>query len=75
MPDVDDGADVDLISLYGGFVLMSDEKVLPITHMYDATGEETADTDAAVSCVAGEDGYGWLSIEIFPEDSPPVGVH
>lgn len=75
MADADNGADVDLISLHGGYVLMSDEKVLPITHMYDSTGEETTDLAAVVSCVAGEDGYGWLSIEIFPEDNSPVGVH
>jgi hypothetical protein len=68
-------ADVDMIALDGGYVLMSDEKVLPITRMLDIDGSETTDPDAAVVCVAGEDGYGWLRIEIFPGSDDSVGVH
>jgi hypothetical protein len=68
-------ADVDLIALDGGYVLMTDGKVLPITRLADADGDETDDPYEAVVCVAGEDGYGWLTIAIHPENSSPMEVH
>jgi len=54
---------------------MSDGKVLPITRFADADGDETDDPYEAVVCLAGEDGYGWLTIAIHPEDSSPMEVH
>lgn len=68
-------ADVDIINLRERYALMTDGKVLPITNFMNAGGEETDDPYEAVVCVAGEDGYGWLTIDIYPEDTHPVGVH
>lgn len=68
-------SDVDLIDLDARYVLMTDGKVLQITNFLDSDGDETDDPYEATVCVAGEDGYGWLTIEIFAKDAHPVGIH
>lgn len=68
-------SEVDLIDLDARYVLMADGKVLPITHFFDADGDDTDDPYEATACVAGEDGYGWMTIEIHDEDTSPVGIH
>ena len=68
-------ADVDLIDLDSRYVLMTDGKVLPITNFLDSDGDEIDDPREAATCVAGEDGYGWVTIEIFSLDESPVGIH
>lgn len=44
----------------------SDNVVLPVTDWLDTDGEQ-CDPEHAVVCVAGEDGYGWLTIELTGE--------
>lgn len=68
-------SEVDLIDLDARYVLMTDGKVLQITTFLDSDGDETDDPSEATVCVAGEDGYGWLTIEIFAKDAHPVGIH
>lgn len=68
-------ADVELIDLDARYVLMTDGKVLQITTFLDSDGDDTDDPYEATVCVAGEDGYGWFTIEIRMKDASPVGIH
>lgn len=44
-------------------VVLNDGTELPITNYFDIYGEECP-PDQAVSCVAGTDDFGWLSIDL-----------
>lgn len=48
------------ISLPTRTVFLEDGRILPITNLFDAIGEETADPDEAVSFVCGS-GRLWIS--------------
>ena len=52
-----------LVNLDKGFVVTSDNEVLPITNMFDEFGDDCG-VDEAVAIVAGRDGYGWLAIDV-----------
>jgi len=54
-----------------GTVLLSDGTVLPITNYFDEWGEDCEPEDA-VTCVAGTDAFGWLSIDLTEFDWPTV---
>lgn len=41
--------------------LLSDNRLVPITHWYDPDGDE-CEIDEAVSCVCGSDETGWFSV-------------
>ena len=41
----------------------SDQRLLPIAHLFDALGRETADHRQAVVCIAGQRG-GWLTVRL-----------
>lgn len=68
-------AEVELIDIYAGYVLLTDDTLLPITNFMDGSGDDTDDPDEAVACVAGTDEYGWLTIEINRADGSPVRIH
>lgn len=55
--------DVELVDLVEGYVLAEGSQILPITNYYDDCGDE-CDPEDAVAVVAGNDDYGWLSIEL-----------
>lgn len=59
--------DVDLISIEGRFVLLSDDTVLPIASFYDDDGDE-CEPCVAIELVAGTDDYGWVTIDIHDTD-------
>lgn len=44
-------------------VVMSDGTEIPITNYFDEWGEE-CEPDDAVTCVAGSDSYGWITIDL-----------
>lgn len=46
-----------------GFCLLADGTVLPVTNWFDERGDDCGPEDA-VWCVAGRDGFGWLSIDL-----------
>lgn len=52
-------------------VLTDNGVVLHITHLYDATGNETNDPDEATTCVAGIEDK-WLVIDLREFDQPRV---
>lgn len=54
---------IELISMDGCYVLLEGGTILPVTNWFDDNGDE-CEPDDAVSCVAGRDGYGWLSIDL-----------
>ncbi|MDW9880494.1 hypothetical protein GOA90_25235 [Sinorhizobium meliloti] len=62
----DDLPDIERISIEGRFVVLSDGEVLPITDFFDDEGDDCEPADA-VECVAGRDGYGWMTIAIEGE--------
>ena len=50
-----------------------DGQELPITNLFDQFGDDCADVDEAVSCVAGPDRDGlWLSIDFREFEAVPV---
>lgn len=53
----------DFVNRKLGIVLLTDGTELPITDFFDLDGDECA-PENAVSCVAGSDEYGWLSIDL-----------
>ena len=57
--------EVELINLDTREVFMADERVLPITHMFDCNGDD-CDANEAVVIVAGIQGYGFLTIDLEP---------
>lgn len=61
---MDDEPDVERICIDSRFVVLTDGEVLPITNFYDDDGDECEPADAT-SCIAGRDGYGWVTIEII----------
>lgn len=63
---VSDLAEVDMLDLLGGFVLMSDGQTVPITNFFDEDGDECDPLDA-VSVVAGPHDGLWLSVEVGEE--------
>ncbi len=44
-----------LVNLTQRFAIREDNSVVPITHLFDAFGEETDDDEAAFTIVAGDD--------------------
>lgn len=44
-------------------VMFDDGRSLPITHYFDAFGDD-CEPDDAVSCVAGAEGKGWYTIDL-----------
>lgn len=38
--------------------------LLPITHLFDENGDNTDDPCEALSCVAGDDEVGWLTLAV-----------
>ena len=44
-------------------VVTTDDQVLPIAHLFDGYGRETADHKRAVMCIAGETGR-WVSLRL-----------
>lgn len=57
-------ADVTHVALYDGYVVLDGEFAVAITNMMDEDGDDTHDPDAAVVCVAGDDYYGWYTIDL-----------
>lgn len=53
---------IDYVSVEGGYVLLADDTVLPITNFFDEDGDDCGCEDA-VTIVAGSDAYGWLTVE------------
>jgi hypothetical protein len=52
--------DVHTLNVSGRQAILTDGRVVPITNLFDACGEETDDLDEAVSFVCGE-GDEWFS--------------
>lgn len=57
-------AEVTYVSLQSRYALLDDEFAVSITHMMDENGDDTDDPDEAVVCVAGDDYYGWYTIDL-----------
>jgi hypothetical protein len=57
-------ADVTHVALHDGYVVLDGEFAVAITNMMDEDGDDTDDPDVAVVCVAGDDYYGWYTINL-----------
>lgn len=66
-------AEIACINLDDRSVTMTDGETLPITDFFDELGDDCAPANA-VTCVAGRENYGWMTIEIFP-DGKDCSVH
>lgn len=55
---------VEAINLAAGRALMSDGHEYPITHMYDACGDETNDPREAASCVIEAAPVAWWTVSV-----------
>lgn len=62
---------IELIDLDTRRVVLTDGTILPITDFFDEDGDD-CEPEEAVTCVAGTDEFGWLDIEILPEDARPA---
>ena len=54
---------VDAVNRGTAQALLSNEKIVPITHWFDIDGGE-CDPAEAVRCVCGSDDDGWFSVEL-----------
>jgi hypothetical protein len=45
------------------YLVTSDQRTLPIAHLFDVRGHETQDARRAVLCIAGDPGS-WLSVRL-----------
>lgn len=63
---------IDTIDLDNRVVTLRDGRAFPITDMFDEDGEDCEAEDAVV-IVTGEDGFGWMTIEITGFE--PMAVH
>lgn len=53
--------------------ITEDGQSLPVTHLFDADGEECDDIEQAVTCVAGPDRDGfWLTIDFREMEKVPL---
>lgn len=66
-------AKIECINISDAFIHMSDGTTLPITEFIDENGDD-CDPDDAVVVIAGNDNFGWISVEIL-EGYEPVTVH
>lgn len=72
MSDVQAAPDVEAINVADRLALLTDGRVVPITNLLDADGDETSDTAAAVGFVAGATGQ-WFAARIADyETTGPV---
>lgn len=55
-------------------VLLDDGTMIPITNFFDEFGDDCEPDDALV-VVAGNDGFGYLTIELFEDDFGKVTLH
>lgn len=62
---------VETVMLEAGYVVLEGGLVLPILDYLDDDGED-CEPDDAVTCVAGNAEYGWITVMVFAE---PVTVH
>jgi len=56
--------DVTHVALHDGYVVLDGEFAVAITNMMDENGDDTLDPDEAVVIVAGDDYYGWYTINL-----------
>lgn len=61
--DQDNYVDLEAINIHGRFVMTTKIEFLPIVAFYDENGEDCEPEDA-VTCVAGDDEFGWLTIKL-----------
>jgi hypothetical protein len=59
------------LNLTKRFAVLSDDRIVPVTNLFDIVGEETTDEDEAVSFVAGADSE-WFGgpLAAFDQVSP-----
>lgn len=68
----DDMPDVVAVLRIPGIALLDDERTVPVTHWFGASGD-ICPPQLAVSCVAGHDDVGWFAIDL--EKFSYVTVH
>ena len=57
-------ADVTHVALHDGYVMLDGEFAVAITNMMDENGDDTHEPDQAAVIVAGDDYYGWYTIDL-----------
>lgn len=55
-----------VLAMVSGYALLATDELVPVTNMFDMWGEETDDTEQAVSAVAGPTLEGkWVAFEVL----------
>lgn len=63
--------DIEAVNRAQAIALLSDGTTLPVTNWFDSWGDE-CEPQEAVSCVAGQEGSDWWSIDLSQFASTPT---
>lgn len=62
----DTSPDILFINRVAEIAVLTDSRVVPVTHWFGRMGEDCAPEDATV-CVAGVDGIGWYTVDLLAQ--------